>query len=60
MTRRVVGYDGSMTSIESPRDRPPAEGGDLPDAGPGAEHAEEHPLADEDPEDEGAASETSL
>jgi hypothetical protein len=40
-----------MTSIENPRDRAPAEGEDLPEAGPGAERAEEHPLSDEQPQD---------
>jgi hypothetical protein len=50
---RSDGYDRAMTSIENPRDRAPAEGGDLPEAGPGAERAEEHPLSDEPPEEPG-------
>jgi hypothetical protein len=38
-----------MTSTEGPQDRPPAEGGDLPEAGPGADRVEEHhPLSEDD------------
>ena len=38
-----------MTSIEKPAHDQPVEGGDIPEAGSGAEHATEHPLADETP-----------
>ena len=36
-----------MTSINRPVQDEPAEGGDIPDAGPGAEHGTEHPLTDD-------------
>ena len=36
-----------MTSSNRPVQDEPAEGGDIPDAGPGAEHGSEHPLTDD-------------
>ena len=38
-----------MTSIDKPPHDQPAEGGDIPEAGTGAEHGSERPLVDETP-----------